>query len=194
MIIGLGSDLIDIRRVEKSLERFGDRFVRRVFTEIEQAKSDRRRLRAASYAKRFAAKEACAKALGTGLSKGVFWRDMGVVNLPGGKPTMHLTGGAAVMTRPIQRIVFACDAGMGSSAMGASVLRKKIEAAGYSDVTVVNQAIGNLTDEYDVIVCHQDLADRAAQRTPSATLVAVDNFMASPRYDEIVTMVGDSRA
>ena len=95
MIIGLGSDLIDIRRVEKSLERFGDRFVQRVFTEIEQAKSDRRRLRAASYAKRFAAKEACAKALGTGLSKGVFWRDMGVVNLPGGKPTMHLTGGAA---------------------------------------------------------------------------------------------------
>ena len=73
-------------------------------------------------------------------------------------------------------------------------LEKKIEAAGYSDVTVVNQAIGNLTDEYDVIVCHQDLADRAAQRTPSATLVAVDNFMASPRYDEIVTMVGDSRA
>ena len=104
-----------------------------------------------------------------------------------------LTGGAAVMTRPIQRIVFACDAGMGSSAMGASVLRKKIEAAGYSDVTVVNQAIGNLTDEYDVIVCHQDLADRAAQRTPSATLVAVDNFMASPRYDEIVQMVGASR-
>ena len=95
MIIGLGSDLIDIRRVEKSLERFGDRFVQRVFTEIEQAKSDRRRLRAASYAKRFAAKEACAKALGTGMSKGVFWRDMGVVNLPGGKPTMQLTGGAA---------------------------------------------------------------------------------------------------
>ena len=95
MIIGLGSDLIDIRRVERSLERFGDRFVQRVFTDIEQAKSDRRRLRAASYAKRFAAKEACAKALGTGLSRGVFWRDMGVVNLPGGKPTMQLTGGAA---------------------------------------------------------------------------------------------------
>ena len=105
-----------------------------------------------------------------------------------------LTGGAAVLARPIHRIVFACDAGMGSSAMGASVLRKKIEAAGYSDVTVVNQAIGNLTDEYDVIVCHQDLADRAAQRTPSATLVSVDNFMASPRYDEIVQMVGASRA
>ena len=95
MIIGLGSDLIDIRRVERSLERFGDRFTYRVFTEIERMKSDRRRLRAASYAKRFAAKEACSKALGTGLSRGVFWRDMGVVNLPGGKPTMQLTGGAA---------------------------------------------------------------------------------------------------
>lgn len=94
MIIGLGSDLIDIRRIEKSLERFGDRFTNRIFTEIEQAKSDRRKLRAASYAKRFAAKEACSKALGTGLSRGVFWRDMGVVNLPGGKPTMALTGGA----------------------------------------------------------------------------------------------------
>lgn len=94
MIIGLGSDLIDIRRIEKSLERFGDRFTKRIFTEIEQTKSDRRKLRAASYAKRFAAKEACSKALGTGLSRGVFWRDMGVVNLPGGKPTMALTGGA----------------------------------------------------------------------------------------------------
>lgn len=94
MIIGIGSDLIDIRRIEKSLERFGDRFTHRCFTEIEQQKSDRRKLRAASYAKRFAAKEACSKALGTGLSKGVFWRDMGVVNLPGGKPTMQLTGGA----------------------------------------------------------------------------------------------------
>lgn len=94
MIIGLGSDLIDIRRIERSLERFGARFVQRIFTEVEQAKSDRRRQRAASYAKRFAAKEACAKALGTGLSSGVFWRDMGVVNLPGGKPTMSLTGGA----------------------------------------------------------------------------------------------------
>ena len=95
MIIGLGSDLIDIRRVEKTLERYGDRFVQRVFTEVEQRKSDRRRERAASYAKRVAAKEACAKALGTGLSRGVFWRDMGVVNLPSGKPTMQLTGGAA---------------------------------------------------------------------------------------------------
>ena len=95
MIIGLGSDLIDIRRIARSLERFGDRFTTRVFTDIEKAKSDRRKERAASYAKRFAAKEACAKALGTGMSDGVFWRDMGVVNLPGGKPTMHLTNGAA---------------------------------------------------------------------------------------------------
>ena len=95
MIIGLGSDLIDIRRIARSLERFGDRFTTRVFNDVEQAKSDRRKERAASYAKRFAAKEACAKALGTGMSDGVFWRDMGVVNLPGGKPTMHLTNGAA---------------------------------------------------------------------------------------------------
>lgn len=95
MIIGLGSDLIDIRRIEKTLSRFGDRFVQRCFTEIEQAKSDRRKERAASYAKRFAAKEACSKALGTGLAAGVHWRDMGVVNLPGGKPTMKLEGGAA---------------------------------------------------------------------------------------------------
>lgn len=95
MIIGIGNDLIDIRRIEKTLERHGERFVNRIFTDIERAKSDRRRLRAASYAKRFAAKEACAKALGTGLSQGVFWKDMGVVNLPSGKPTMALTGGAA---------------------------------------------------------------------------------------------------
>ena len=95
MIIGNGSDLIDIRRVERSLERFGSRFTERCFTPVEQAKSDRRKNRAASYAKRFAAKEACSKALGTGLAQGVFWRDMGVVNLPSGKPTMALTGGAA---------------------------------------------------------------------------------------------------
>ena len=94
MIVGIGSDLIDIRRIDRTIERHGDRFTKRVFTDIEQAKSDRRKLRAASYAKRFAAKEACAKALGTGLSRGVFWRDMGVINLPGGKPTMHLTNGA----------------------------------------------------------------------------------------------------
>ena len=94
MILGIGNDIIDIRRVEKSIERWGERFLGRVFTDIERKKSDRRALRAASYAKRFAAKEACAKALGTGLNAGVFWRDMGVVNLPSGKPTLKLTGGA----------------------------------------------------------------------------------------------------
>jgi holo-[acyl-carrier protein] synthase len=101
VIIGLGSDLIDIRRVEKTLERYGERFLNRVFTDIERKKSDRRAARAASYAKRFAAKEACAKALGTGLRKGVFWRDMGVVNLPGGQPTMQLTGGALARLQSI---------------------------------------------------------------------------------------------
>ena len=95
MILGIGSDLIDIRRIEKSLARYGERFVQRIFTDVEQAKSESRAARAASYAKRFAAKEACAKALGTGMAHGVFWRDMGVVNRPGGKPTMALTGGAA---------------------------------------------------------------------------------------------------
>jgi len=95
VIIGIGNDIIDIRRIEKTLDRFGDRFVQRCFTEVEQKKSDRRRMRAASYAKRFAAKEACSKALGTGFRRGTFWRDMGVVNLPSGKPTMALTGGAA---------------------------------------------------------------------------------------------------
>ncbi len=94
MILGLGIDLIDIRRIEKSLERFGDRFTDRIFTEIEQNKSDHRRARAASYAKRFAAKEACSKALGTGLREGVNWRDMGVVNEQSGRPTMELTGQA----------------------------------------------------------------------------------------------------
>jgi holo-[acyl-carrier protein] synthase len=95
MIIGIGNDTIDIRRVEKVLERHGERFTQRIFTDIEVKKSERRHLRAASYAKRFAAKEACSKALGTGMSGGVFWRDMGVVNLASGKPTMALTGGAA---------------------------------------------------------------------------------------------------
>lgn len=95
MIIGIGSDLIDIRRIASSLERFGERFSHRCFTEIEIRKSEGRKNRAESYAKRFAAKEACSKALGTGLAQGVFWKDMGVVNLPGGKPTMQLTGGAA---------------------------------------------------------------------------------------------------
>ena len=95
MILGIGSDIIDIRRVERTLARFGDRFTGRIFTDVEQKKSDRRANRAASYAKRFAAKEACSKALGTGFRAGVFWRDLGVVNLPSGKPTLVLTGGAA---------------------------------------------------------------------------------------------------
>jgi holo-[acyl-carrier protein] synthase len=95
MIVGIGTDTVDIRRVEKVLERHGERFTQRIFTDVEIKKSERRYLRAASYARRFAAKEACAKALGTGMSRGVFWRDMGVVNLPSGKPTMRLTGGAA---------------------------------------------------------------------------------------------------
>ncbi len=94
MIIGLGSDLIDIRRIEKTIEQHGERFLGRIFTAVEREKSDKRAQRAASYAKRFAAKEACSKALGTGLRRGVFWRDMGVVNLPGGKPSMALTNGA----------------------------------------------------------------------------------------------------
>ncbi len=95
MIIGIGSDLIDIRRIEKTLERFGERFTQRCFTDIERTKADRRLRRADTYAKRYAAKEACAKALGTGLSRGVFWREIGVVNLPSGKPTLQLSGGAA---------------------------------------------------------------------------------------------------
>src|SRR5271166_2403070 len=101
MIIGIGSDMVDIRRIEQTIERYGDRFLSRIFTETERAKSDRRTARAASYAKRFAAKEACAKALGTGLSRGVFWRDMGVVNLPIGKPTLALTGGALLRLKAI---------------------------------------------------------------------------------------------
>jgi PTS system mannitol-specific IIC component len=106
-----------------------------------------------------------------------------------------LTGAAtAVVTRPIRQIVFACDAGMGSSAMGASVLRKKIETAGFTDVTVVNKAIANLTDDYDVVISHQDLTARASQATPSAVHVSVDNFMGSPRYDEVVEMIEQSRA
>jgi holo-[acyl-carrier protein] synthase len=101
VILGIGNDLCDIRRIEKSLERFGERFIRRIFTEIEQRRSEGRATRAASYAKRFAAKEACAKALGTGLRRGVFWRDMGVINLRGGKPTLALTGGALARLQEI---------------------------------------------------------------------------------------------
>ena len=98
MILGLGNDLIDIRRIEKTLERFGERFIRRVFTPVERAKAERRTesMRAATYAKRYAAKEAAAKALGTGFREGVFWRDIGVVNSANGRPSLELTGGAAV--------------------------------------------------------------------------------------------------
>ncbi len=96
MIIGIGLDICDIRRIEKALDRWGDKFTHRAFTEVERAKSDRRANRAASYARRFAAKEACTKALGTGLADGVFLRDIGVVNKPGGAPTLALTGGAAL--------------------------------------------------------------------------------------------------
>ena len=95
MILGLGNDIIDIRRIAETIDRYGDRFLKRIFTETERRRSDRRANRAASYAKRFAAKEACSKALGTGLRQGVYWRDMGVVNLPSGRPTLRLTGGAA---------------------------------------------------------------------------------------------------
>ncbi len=95
MILGIGNDLIDIRRIDRTLARFGDRFIDRVFTQDERRKSERRANRAASYAKRFAAKEACSKALGTGFRRGVYWRDIGVVNLPSGQPTLRLAGGAA---------------------------------------------------------------------------------------------------
>ena len=95
MIVGIGSDLVDIRRIERTLERYGERFIHRIFTVVERRKSERRAARAPSYARRFAAKEACSKALGTGFRRGVFWRDMGVVNLPSGQPTLKLTGGAA---------------------------------------------------------------------------------------------------
>lgn len=101
MILGLGSDLVDIRRIEKVLARHGDRFIRRVFTPIEIAKAERRATRIDTYAKRFAAKEACSKALGTGFRKGVFFRDLGVVNLPSGRPTMALTGGALARLQEI---------------------------------------------------------------------------------------------
>jgi holo-[acyl-carrier protein] synthase len=101
MIIGLGSDLIDIRRIDRTLQRHGERFIARIYTDTERRKSEGRRLRVESYAKRFAAKEACSKALGTGFRRGVFWRDMGVVNLPSGRPTMALTGGALRRLREI---------------------------------------------------------------------------------------------
>jgi holo-[acyl-carrier protein] synthase len=101
MILGLGNDIIDIQRIGRTIDRYGDRFLGRVFTDTERRKSDARVERAASYAKRFAAKEACAKALGTGLRQGVYWRDMGVVNLASGRPTLSLTGGAAEQLKRI---------------------------------------------------------------------------------------------
>jgi holo-[acyl-carrier protein] synthase len=94
MILGLGSDITDARRIAKVIERHGDRFLSRIFTDVERAKAERRKNRVETYAKRFAAKEACAKALGTGIRGGVWWRDMGVINMPSGRPTMALTGGA----------------------------------------------------------------------------------------------------
>ena len=101
MILGIGSDLIDVRRIERTIERHGEKFLGRIFTDTERATADRRARRGETYAKRFAAKEACAKALGTGLRAGVFWRDMGVVNLPSGRPTMKLTGGALMRLQAI---------------------------------------------------------------------------------------------
>jgi holo-[acyl-carrier protein] synthase len=101
MILGVGSDLVDVRRIERVIARHGDRFILRIFTELERAKADRRATRIETYAKRFAAKEACAKALGTGFRNGVFWRDLGVINLPSGRPTMKLTGGALDRLRAI---------------------------------------------------------------------------------------------
>ena len=101
MILGVGSDLVDVRRIERIIARHGDRFILRIFTEVERAKADRRATRIETYAKRFAAKEACAKALGTGFRRGVFWRDLGVVNLPSGRPSMKLTGGALERLRAI---------------------------------------------------------------------------------------------
>lgn len=107
MIIGLGSDIVDVRRIARVVERYGDRFLDRIFTSAERAKAERRATRIETYAKRFAAKEACAKALGTGFRRGVFWRDLGVVNMPGGKPTMKLTGGALQRLRAITPV--GCD-------------------------------------------------------------------------------------
>ncbi|HYW60623.1 MAG TPA: holo-ACP synthase [Xanthobacteraceae bacterium] len=101
MILGIGTDLVDIRRIEQVIARHGERFIDRIFTEVERARAERKANRIETYAKRFAAKEACAKALGTGFRQGVFFRDMGVVNLPSGKPTMHLTGGALARLRAI---------------------------------------------------------------------------------------------
>src|SRR5689334_4907724 len=109
MILGIGSDLVDIRRIEQTLARHGDRFIDRIYTETERARAERRADRIATYAKRFAAKEACAKALGTGFRRGVFFRDMGVVNLPSGKPTLQLTGGALERLEAITPVGFSAQ-------------------------------------------------------------------------------------
>jgi holo-[acyl-carrier protein] synthase len=101
VILGIGSDIIDIRRIEKAIERHGERFLARIYTDNERAKAEGRRNRIDTYAKRFAAKEACSKALGTGFRRGVFWRDLGVINLPSGRPTMRLTGGALARLQAI---------------------------------------------------------------------------------------------
>jgi holo-[acyl-carrier protein] synthase len=101
MILGIGTDLVDIRRIEQTIARHGDRFINRIYTEVERARAERKQNRIDTYAKRFAAKEACAKALGTGFRQGVFFRDMGVVNLPSGKPTLRLTGGALARLQAI---------------------------------------------------------------------------------------------
>ncbi len=108
MIIGLGSDIVDARRIERVIEKYGERFLNRIYTPAERAKADGRKNRVETYAKRYAAKEACAKALGTGFRRGVFWRDLGVTNLPGGKPTMKLTGGALIRLQSITPA--GCDA------------------------------------------------------------------------------------
>jgi holo-[acyl-carrier protein] synthase len=137
VIVGIGSDLCDIERIEKTLERFGKRFIARCFTEVEQRRSERRAGRAASYAKRFAAKEACAKALGTGLASGVFWRDMGVVNLPSGQPTMRLTGGAAERlkallppgTEPFIHVTLADESGLAQAFVIIEARAPRLEAA-----------------------------------------------------------------
>ncbi|NKB50106.1 MAG: holo-ACP synthase [Alphaproteobacteria bacterium] len=142
MIIGIGSDLIDITRIERTLERFGDRFVQRCFTDVERTKSDRRANRADSYAKRYAAKEACSKALGTGFRRGVFWRDMGVINLPSGKPTLSLTGGAA------QRLAEITPPGM-KPMIDLSLTNERPIAQAIVIITAVPDTDGDVSDMKD---------------------------------------------
>ena len=161
MIIGLGSDLIDIRRIEKSLSRYGDRFTNRIYTEIEQKKSNARKERSASYAKRFAAKEACCKALGTGISRGVYWRDMGVVNLPSGKPTMHLTNGAA---KQLEKII---------PADHKPVVHLTItDDYPLAQAFVIIEALPFTQDERDNQKTVEDLAQKAGTQNKQTTIVA----------------------